>query len=114
MEELTMKTTYTLVVKASSSKESLENAFKIWAQAQGIELEYLENGDQTNRDFFSTIRWHRADIMSVLEENGISKTVHNIEVVEEQGRNLRDRSVEFGNEVLSDIIRDLDFQEKFE
>lgn len=109
-----MKRTYTLVIQSGSSEASLENAFRIWAQAQGIELDSIQQGDQTNRDFFSVIRWHEADIEEALRDSGMKVTDENVKLVKEQGRNLRDRSVEFGNEVLKDIISDIDFQGQLE
>lgn len=99
---------YTLIVDTNIEKKSLISAL----EGFGIKTEYATEGDDTNRDFFMTIRWHRDDIAQALGDRGIAATEENIGKVIADCGIVEDRSVEEGWEMLDIVIRDIDFEEE--
>ena len=103
---------YTVVIDTSLSanqtkaqvREELSRHFKV---------EYVESGDQTNRDFFSVIRWSDTDVEEALERRDIATSEANIELVKERSDTLEGQSIETGWEVLDVIISDIEYDNCF-
>lgn len=97
---------YTIVVKSSLAsnelKETLQRIFH-----DSFEIEEVLVGDRTHRDAVASIIWSREDIAVALDERDIPSTEHNIDVVANNCRWLKDGSIGYGWEILDEIIDDL-------
>lgn len=88
----------------SEVREELSRQFKV---------DYIESGDQTNREFFSVTRWSDEDVREALERRDITVNQENIELVKERSDTLEGQSIETGWEVLDVIISDIDYDKYF-
>gem|GEM_PF-3645088 len=55
-------------------------------------------------DTVAVIRWHREDIASMLQQNGIEPTESHIDAVKKRSDWIKDSSVQTGWEIIDDII----------
>lgn len=105
---------YTIVVDTESSHASLENMLKLWAEQRGVKVDSVQYGDQTNDEFFATIRWSEDDIHALLEKEDIPPTQENIDVVTGYHSTLEERSTEEGWEILETIISNCKYANEFD
>jgi len=92
---------YTVIINTPLNKEELLSILP------NAGVEYIEHGDQTNRDYFANTRWHREDVVEALAQQDIEINDHNIKLVMDYGSQLEENLVHDGWEHLSYIIQDI-------
>lgn len=103
---------YTIVIDTTLSANQTEAEVREEI-ARHFKVDYVESGDQTNRDFFSVIRWSDTDIEEALEQRDIAANEENIELVKDRSDTLEQQSIQVGWEVLDIIISDIEYDNDF-